>query len=148
MEVVCPERCGLSPQRRWLTTRPCCLAAPVVLWFGGAVRNRCSLSDASGGRSEAIIGAHTRTALLGMIIGLAVAGASMFLGHARVRRTSALLAVVTMTGAALFAPIIVTWLWRGQTMDDAVQLTGRTKVWSEIVGIRRPWVESLWVRLV
>jgi hypothetical protein len=78
-----------------------------------------------------------------MTIGLAVAGASMFMGHARVRRTSALLGVLAVIAATLFAPLILNWLWRGQTVEDAVQLTGRTKVWSEIFTIRRPWLEEL-----
>jgi hypothetical protein len=28
-------------------------------------------------------------------------------------------------------------------MQEAVQLTGRTKVWSAIFGLRRPWLEEL-----
>ena len=118
------------------------LGCTVLLWFGGAVRGRTAwwtLLLAGG----ALIGAHTRTALLGMAIGLAVAGASMFMGYARVRRTSAVVAVVTVTVTTLFAPLILTWLWRGQTVEDATELTGRTKVWSAILEIRRPWLEEL-----
>ena len=118
------------------------LGCTVVLWFGGAVRGRTALLTllASG---AALVGAHTRTALLAMIVGLAVAGASMFIGHARVRRTSALLAVFGVTVATLFAPFIVDWFWRGQSGEEAAQLTGRTKVWTEIVGLQRPWWEEV-----
>jgi hypothetical protein len=118
------------------------LGCTVLLWFGGAVRGRIAwwtLLLAGG----ALIGAHTRTALLGLAIGLAVAGASMFMGYARVRRTSALLGVVAVTVATLFAPLILNWLWRGQTVEDATELTGRTKVWSAILSVRRPWLEEL-----
>jgi hypothetical protein len=78
-----------------------------------------------------------------MVVGLVVSGASMFFGHARVRRTSAVFAVVGVLAAALFAPLITTWFWRGDTLEDAAQLTGRTKVWTEIFGLQRPWIEEL-----
>jgi hypothetical protein len=118
------------------------LGCTVLLWFGGAVRGRTAwwtLLLAGG----VLIGAHTRTALVGLAVGLGVAGASMFMGYARVRRTSALVGVVSVTVATLFAPLILKWLWRGQTVEDATELTGRTKVWSAILDIRRPWLEEL-----
>jgi hypothetical protein len=118
------------------------LGCTVVLWFAGAVRGRTALITliAAG---AALVGTHTRTALLGLAVGLGVAGASMFFGHARVRRTSALLGVGAVVAATFFAPLIVGWLWRGQSLQEASQLTGRTKVWSAIAGLERPWLEDL-----
>jgi hypothetical protein len=118
------------------------LGCTVVLWFGGAVRGRTALLTllAAG---AALVGAHTRTALIAMTIGLAVAGASMFMGHARVRRTSALLGVLVVIAATFFAPLIINWLWRGQTVQEAAALTGRTEVWSAVFGLRRPWLEEV-----
>ncbi len=118
------------------------LGCTVVLWFGGAVRGRTALLTllAAG---VVLFGANTRTAIFAMVTGLAVAGASMFLRHARVRRTSALLGVLGVIAAALFAPLIGNWFWRGETLDEAAQLTGRTKVWTEIFGLQRPWLEDL-----
>jgi hypothetical protein len=118
------------------------LGCTVVLWFGRAVRGRTALLTLVGA-GAALIGAHTRTALIAMTIGLAVAGASLFMGHARVRRTSALLVVLGVTTATLFAPLITNWLWRGQTFQEASQLTGRTRVWSAIFGLERPWPQEL-----
>jgi hypothetical protein len=118
------------------------LGCTVVLWFGGVVRGRTALWTLLGA-GIALVGAHTRTALVAMAIGLAIAGASMFVGHARVRRASALMGVLAVTAATLFAPLILDWLWRGQTMQEAVQLTGRTKVWSAIFGLERPWLDEL-----
>jgi hypothetical protein len=118
------------------------LGCTVVLWFGGAIRGRTALWTLLGA-SAALMGAHTRTALLSMTIGLAVAGASMFMGHARVRRTSALVCIFAVIAATFFAPLILNWLWRGQTVEEASQLTGRTKVWSAILGHQRPWLEEL-----
>jgi hypothetical protein len=118
------------------------LGCTVVLWFGGVIRGRTALWTLLG-TAVALVGAHTRTALIAMAIGLVVAGASMFMGHARVRRTSALLVVLGVITATLFAPLILDWLWRGQTVQEATQLTGRTKVWSAIFGLERPWLEEL-----
>jgi hypothetical protein len=118
------------------------LGCTVVLWFGGAVRGRTALWTLLAG-GAALVGAHTRTALIAMTIGLAVAGASMFMGHARVRRVSAFLGVLAVSTATFFAPLILNWLWRGQTAQEAAQLTGRTKVWSGIFALRRPRLEEL-----
>jgi hypothetical protein len=115
------------------------LGCTVVLWFGGLVRGRTAWFTLIGAGS-ALVGAHTRTALLAVTISLVVAGASMFLGHARVRRTSAMLAILAVIVATFFAPFIATWLWRGQSVEEASQLSGRTKVWTEILGLPRPWL--------
>jgi hypothetical protein len=91
----------------------------------------------------ALVGTHTRTALLGALIGCAVASASLFLGHARVRRVSASTFVGLMVGALLFAPQVITWLARGQSASEASQLTGRTQVWTEVIAAPRPLHEQL-----
>ena len=118
------------------------LGCTAVLWFGGAVRGRTALLTLIGS-GAALVGTHTRTALLAMTVSLIVAGASMFVGYARVRRTLALLVVIGFIAATFFAPLIVTWLWRGQSLEEASQLTGRTKVWTEILGLQRPWLEDV-----
>jgi len=118
------------------------LGCTSVLWFGRAVSSRAALVTlvAAG---LALVGAHTRTALLAMTVGLAVAGASMFLGHARVRRTSAMLSLSAVIVAAIFAPLIISWGLRGQSLEEASQLTGRTKVWSSILGQQRPFLQEI-----
>ena len=118
------------------------LGCTAVLWFGRVVRGRTALLTLVGA-GAALIGTHTRTALLAMTVGLAVAGASMFLGHARVRRTSAFLGVIGFVAATFFSPLIVGWLSRGQSIEEASQLTGRTKVWTSISGLQRPWLEEV-----
>jgi hypothetical protein len=118
------------------------IGCTVVLWFGGAVRGRTALLTLMGA-GAALIGAHTRTALIAMTVGLAVAAASMFIGHARVRRATAALGVLAVVAASLFAPLIIEWFWRGQTSEEAAQLTGRTKVWLEILGLQRTWWQEV-----
>ena len=103
----------------------------VVLWFCGLVGGRGTAVTLVAGAS-ALVATHTRTALLGLALGLVVAGASLFLGHARVRRTAGVVLLVSLVGWTVFSPFIVSWLARGQSVEDLAQLTGRTKVWAEI----------------
>jgi O-antigen ligase len=90
-----------------------------------------------------LVGTHTRTATIATIAALVFAAASLFLGHARVRRTSAMGALVVVLLATLFASQLTTWAMRGQSTEEAAQLTGRTKVWSEAVNTPRPQLNEL-----
>jgi hypothetical protein len=113
-----------------------------ILWMCRVITGRHALA-AVGVATMALLGTHTRTALLGALIGVAFASATLFLGHARVRRVSVSTIVGMIAATAVFAPQIVTWLARGQTAEDAAQLTGRTKVWSDVFATPRPTIESV-----
>jgi hypothetical protein len=118
------------------------IGCTVVLWFGGAVRGRTALLTLLAAGAT-LIGAHTRTALVALAVGLVIAAASMFIGQARVRRATAVLVVLVVVAASLFAPLITEWFFRGQSSEEAVGLTGRTKVWTEILGLERSWWQEL-----
>jgi hypothetical protein len=90
-----------------------------------------------------LIATHTRTALLAMVAGLLVAGASLFLGQARVRRTTALGALVGVLAVTVFAPELTSWLVRGQSTQEVMNLTGRTVVWSAVFGEPRAAINQL-----
>jgi hypothetical protein len=113
-----------------------------ILWMCRVISGRHALV-AVAVSIIALIGTHTRTALLGAGIGVALASASLFLGHARVRRVSVSTLIGVIAATAVFAPQIVSWLSRGQTVEDAAQLTGRTKVWSDVFATPRPTMEAL-----
>ncbi len=115
------------------------LGLTVVLWFCGLVRGRTSLITAAG-TIAALTGTHTRTALAALMLGLIVAGASLYVGHVRVRRTAGIAAALGLVAATFFAPVIVSWASRGQSLQEASQLTGRTKVWSDVFALQRTWV--------
>jgi hypothetical protein len=118
------------------------LGTSAVLWMCRVIGGRHALVAilVSAG---VLIGTHTRTALLGAIIGLVVAAASLFLGHARVRRTSLSTAVVAVLLGTVFAQPIVSWAARGQSQQDASQLTGRTKVWTALLQEHRPMLNDI-----
>ncbi len=114
----------------------------VVLWFCNATSRRTILLTAVGG-GAVLIGAHTRTALVALLLGLIVAAASLFIGHARVRRTSALIGFIVVLAATSFGPIIREWALRGQSVEEASDLTGRTLVWTAVFRLRRPPLSEL-----
>jgi hypothetical protein len=101
----------------------------VILWFCGVVTGRGMVITlvAAG---AALVATHTRTALLGAVLGLIVAAASLFLARARVRRTTAVVVPVVIVAWLVFSSLIVSWLARGQSTTDLTQLTGRTRVWA------------------
>jgi hypothetical protein len=118
------------------------LGISTILWMCRVITGKHELL-ALAVAGVVLVGTHTRTALLAMVVGLVVAGASLFFGHARVRRTSATGAVLVVLGATLFAPELVAWLTRGQSTQDTVELTGRTKVWSAVFATPRPRMNEL-----
>jgi hypothetical protein len=103
----------------------------VILWFCGVVAGR-GMAVTLVAAGAALLATHTRTALLGAVIGLVVAGASLLLGYARVRRTTVVVLLGSLAAWMVFSPLIVSWLARGQSAADLAQLTGRTKVWAAI----------------
>jgi hypothetical protein len=60
-----------------------------------------------------------------------------------VRRTLGTSLVVGVVVGTLFAPALVAWASRGQSAQEAAQLTGRTKVWSAIFQLDRPPLQTL-----
>jgi hypothetical protein len=118
------------------------LGCTVVLWFCGRMAGRTTLLTVVGGFA-ALAGTHTRTALLGLFIGLLVAAASLFVGHARVRRTSALIGFVVVLAGTTLGPFLREWALRGQSTQEAGQLTGRTKVWTAVFQLQRPPLQEL-----
>jgi hypothetical protein len=118
------------------------LGTTVVLWMCRAVGGRPALTWVVLS-VVVLVAAHTRTALIGVVAGLACALMTLFLSQARVRRTFVWGGVASGIVALLFASEIRSWALRGQTTQEAGQLTGRTKVWTEVLHASRPPVHEL-----
>ncbi len=86
----------------------------------------------------ALIATHTRTALIGMVVGLVVAGLSLFTTSRRVRRVVATAVIVGVVVALPLAPLLSGWLVRGQTTAQFSNLSGRTLVWPLVLAEPRP----------
>jgi hypothetical protein len=114
------------------------LGITVVLWLCGLARGRTTLLVVVVAAIMLIL-THTRTALIGSIAGILVAGLSLFIAKARVRRLFAIgalaLSVVTIT----LSSVLTTWLSRGQSSQELTSFTGRTPVWEAVVSAPRNW---------
>lgn len=118
------------------------LGTTAVLWACRVISGRQAVLTvlASG---AILFATHTRTALAAMVIALLVSGCSLFLGHVRVRRTTAWMAALGLVGVTIFASQLSAWLLRGQSSAEVGDLTGRTKVWSEVFAMARPRLADL-----
>ncbi|MBV9448228.1 MAG: oligosaccharide flippase family protein [Streptosporangiaceae bacterium] len=108
----------------------------VVLWLSGQLRGK--VTAVIGGTSVVVLVlTHTRTALVGLIIGILVAGLSLIVAKARARKffmgVGALAALAILT----LSSFLSSWLARGEGTQELYNLTGRTKVWGPLLAFPR-----------
>ena len=86
---------------------------------------------------------------MGMVAGILVAGLSLIVAKARVRKLFATAGAVAGVAIMTLSGVIATWLARGQGTQEIFQLTGRTTVWSALVTFpRNKFQGDLWIRPV
>jgi len=107
----------------------------VVLWLGGQLRGRVTLIVVIVAGAILIL-THTRTALVGMVAGLLVAGMSLIVAKERVRKLFAAIGVMATVAILTLSGVITSWLARGQG-GQLTELTGRTAVWSALLSFPR-----------
>ncbi|MFH8770195.1 O-antigen ligase domain-containing protein [Streptomyces sp. NPDC017958] len=86
---------------------------------------------------------HTRTATLGLLIGLALAIGSLVLTSGAARRFFAWAVLCAAVAAVGFASALQTWFLRGQSQENFTSLTGRAKVWHALLTAPRTTSEYL-----
>ncbi|MER6221919.1 O-antigen ligase domain-containing protein [Streptomyces sp900105755] len=86
---------------------------------------------------------HTRTATLGLLLGLALGIGSLVLTSAAARRFFGWAVLVGAVAAVGFASALQTWFLRGQTKENFSSLTGRAKVWDALLAAPRTTSEQL-----
>ncbi|MGH3401106.1 MAG: O-antigen ligase family protein [Streptosporangiaceae bacterium] len=108
----------------------------VVLWLSGNFPGRITLivSVVAGGM---LLLTHTRTALIGMVAGILVAGLSLIVAKSRVRKAFATAGAVLAIAIMTLSSVITTWLARGEGTQELTNLTGRTKVWGPLLALPR-----------
>jgi hypothetical protein len=108
----------------------------IIMWLCGLARGRTAVLVVVPATAILLL-THTRTALLAMVTGLLVAGLSLIVARARVRKLFAIGAIVVSIGAITLSGAVTTWLARGQSGQQITDLTGRTDVWTQVVSIPR-----------
>ncbi|MEU2791793.1 O-antigen ligase domain-containing protein [Streptomyces sp. NPDC007100] len=86
---------------------------------------------------------HTRTATLGLLIGLALAVGSLLLTSAAARRFVTWAVLCGAVAAVGFASALRAWFLRGQSQEYLTSLTGRATVWDALLAAPRSAVETL-----
>ncbi|MBC9717418.1 O-antigen ligase domain-containing protein [Streptomyces sp. TRM66268-LWL] len=86
---------------------------------------------------------HTRTATIGLLVGLLVAIGSLVMTSAAARRFFAWAVLVAAVAAVGFGSLLQAWFLRGQTQEYFTSLTGRAKVWDALLAAPRTTSEQL-----
>jgi len=108
----------------------------VVLWFCGELRGRSALLIVIV-TGVILILTHTRTALAALVAGIVVAGLSLIVAKARVRKLFAAGSVLVVLVVATLSQALTAWLARGENSQELYDLTGRTTVWTALVNFPR-----------
>ena len=114
-----------------------------MAWLSGMVKTRLALATAAAGFAMVLL-THTRTATIGLIVGVTAAMLSLVVVRRRARRCLVMLLVVAALAAGPFAGLVSTWFDRGQSSEELANLTGRAKVWDQIVNEHRSTLD-LWL---
>ncbi|MFJ8539671.1 O-antigen ligase domain-containing protein [Streptomyces sp. NPDC093591] len=85
---------------------------------------------------------HTRTATLGLFIGLTLAIGSLILTSAAARRFFTWAVLCAAVAAVGFASALQAWFLRGQSKENFSNLTGRAKVWDALLAAPRSTSEK------
>ncbi|MER7848408.1 O-antigen ligase domain-containing protein [Kitasatospora sp. NPDC096077] len=86
---------------------------------------------------------HTRTATLGLLIGLVLAVGSLLLTSAAARRFFTWSVVCATVAAVGLSSLLQAWFLRGQSQENFSNLTGRAKVWDALLAAPRTTIEQL-----
>jgi hypothetical protein len=108
----------------------------VVLWFCRYLRGRTTALVAAASMAVLLL-THTRTALAALIAGILIAGMSLIVAEARVRKVFATVGAVAAVTVMTLSAVIATWLERGQSAQGLENLTGRTQVWGPLLAAPR-----------
>jgi hypothetical protein len=104
----------------------------IVLWLARLLSGRATLIGVVADIVVLLL-AHTRTALVGLVAGVLVAGLSLFSTNARVRKFFAAGAATVSVAVITVAGLVTTYLARGENAQGLTTLTGRTNFWALVL---------------
>ena len=112
------------------------LGLVTVLWLCGMMRGRPAMwvIVITG---IILVLTHTRTALVAVVAGIAVAGLSLIVAKSRVRKFFAAASVTVSIVVITLSGFLTAWLARGEGTQQISDLTGRTKVWAPLLAFPR-----------
>jgi hypothetical protein len=119
------------------------LGLMVVLWLCGKTRGWPTLLVVVPAVAILLL-THTRTALVAMAAGILVAGLSLIVAKARVRKFFVTAGLAVSIAIITLSSVITAFLARGEGTHELTTLTGRTEVWGPLLAFPRDkWQEIL-----
>lgn len=114
----------------------------MVLWMSYELENRTALLVALPAVACLVL-SHTRTAIAGFAVGLAVATLPLLSTSARARRVFGRVLLLAVVAALAIPDLLLTWYQRDQAADDLAALSGRQKVWNALLAHERSPTQEL-----
>lgn len=114
----------------------------LLLWLCRIWRPRAALAVLVPSAAGLLL-SYTRTAMVGIAVGLAVAGISLLTRSRRARRAFTATILVTLTLVVPLSPLISSLVVRGETASEVSDLSGRTEVWPAVLSEPRPETNKL-----
>lgn len=114
----------------------------ILLWISGEMVNRTAMLILIPAVACLLL-SHTRTALVGFVVGLSVAGIGLVLTSRRARHAFGVIALLAAVAALSLPDMLLDWFQRDQGDDAISGLTGRTKVWDALLAKERSTAQQL-----
>ncbi|MFC3449804.1 O-antigen ligase domain-containing protein [Amycolatopsis speibonae] len=114
----------------------------ILLWLGGKLERRHALIVIIPSFGILLL-THTRTAMLGLVVGTIVALMSQWMSSARARKVFTGLVFGGVFVVVALGGLLQAWFLRGQSEENFSSLTGRAKVWDSLLGAPRTTLEYL-----
>lgn len=118
------------------------LGLVLMLWFCREISTKTALILAPTSAVMLIL-THTRTALLGLLGGILVAGLSLITAMPRVRKFFAAIIVISGTIWLSASSAITKWLARGEGTQELTSLSGRTGFWGPLLSYPRTLFQEI-----
>ena len=118
------------------------LGVVLILWFCGEASTKTSLVLVPTAAIMLTL-THTRTALIGCLAGILVAGLSLVTIMPRVRKAFTAVIVVVGTAWLTASSAIVAWMARGENSQQLSTLSGRTQFWGPLLSFPRTHFQEI-----
>lgn len=114
----------------------------VIYWFCGQLKGRTTAAIVVLSAVILLL-THTRTALVGLAVGLVVGGLSLIAVTPRVRRLFGAIAAIAVIAFAAASSAITSWMARGEGSTELTNLSGRTNFWGPLLAYPRTTFQEI-----
>lgn len=114
----------------------------ILFWISGALAGRQALGIVLLAVTCMVL-SHTRTAMVGFVVGVALTGVGLLFSSGRGRRAVGVVAVLVAVVALAIPEFLLDWFERDQGSGAMSELTGRAKVWDAVLAKDRSTTQQL-----